>query len=229
MQLKYLNRVADANSSNGGNQQSNGGTSPSDELLNQAKKDGAKAKPAADKGPGDEGKVGTNLPDQNQGSQSGTETGTVDQTNQQSNGDGLQGAQGENQPGTAEADKAKPGNDINDDEPNAAKYDVEAEKKNFIKEVADGVIDHIKNSGVVLPGVTADAVPAPAGNVEKTPEQIHDAKVYRFGSDYVDAEKGTGKAKQITTFTAKAWKNLKDKNGWKAVVKTPPEVANLKK
>lgn len=226
MQLKYLNRVADANNSNGGNQQSNGGTSPSDDLLNEAKKDSTKTKPAADKVPGPDGKTGTDLPDQNQGGTQGTGNGAIEQGAQQGTG-GVQGDQVNqaNGPGAAEAGKTKPGEDINDDD----KHEEDKAKQGFIKEIAEGVIDHIKNSGVVLPGVTADAAPAPAGKVEKTPEQIHEAKIARFGSDYVDAEKGTGKTKQTTTFTGKAWKNLKDKAGWKAVVKTPPEVANLKK
>lgn len=58
-------------------------------------------------------------------------------------------------------------------------------------------------------------------------EQQHLKKVAQFGEGYVDAENVDGRQ---TTFTATAWGNLPaTKDGWKQIVKTPPEVAALNK
>jgi hypothetical protein len=67
---------------------------------------------------------------------------------------------------------------------------------------------------------------------EDAERRLEDQRAKEFGPGYVRAYKTTGEGgqgRQETTFSARAWDLLgNNKEGWKPLVKEPPEVAKLK-
>jgi hypothetical protein len=109
---------------------------------------------------------------------------------------------------------------------------IKAEAENLAKPDAQTKpISTEKPADEAVPLATGPVLdPKQTGKVEHLSEgeaesRVHDQLTKEFGAGYVKAQKGG----QETTFTARAWDLLgANKEGWKPVVKTPPEVKNLR-
>jgi hypothetical protein len=226
MKLRYLNRVADANNSNGGNQANANqakaapakAATASDDLLNADKADGAKTnEPPAGTNKLTEINPGPDGP--TPGPTSGTENQGTAQTDQQ------QKAAGGDQPGAAavqgEKTNEESGNQANANQANQpSAKDENAEQDEVLNKVAEKIAGHLQNAGI---GAQVANANKPAGPRILSDDQ----KLAKYGPGYIDAKNERG---ATTTFSAKVWASLgKNKLGWVPVVKTPPEVDALNK
>lgn len=98
--------------------------------------------------------------------------------------------------------------------------------EDFLNDISKNVIENLKANGYVVKVEGNAPGPVAPAKAEVPLLSDHEAKIKKFGKDYVDAKKGD----LTKTFTKTAWNNMQvdakatTRSGWARVVATPPEL-----